>query len=200
MLKLVLPIASYIWGSVPFGFLIAYWVKGIDIRSFGSGNIGATNVFRVVGRKWGIIVFILDFLKGLIPPFVAAALIPDVSGRLIIIISLLSVCGHNWTLFLKFKGGKGVATSLGVMVSLSLFFQNLGFILLAALITWVITFLIFLYVSLASILAGFIFVLFSLLFSQELDVKIISSVFFIFITLRHKNNIRSLVGKKELRF
>jgi len=154
----------------------------------------------VVGKKWGVIVFILDFVKGFIPPFIAMKVVPEISGLLIVVVSLLSVCGHNWTLFLKFKGGKGVATSLGAIVSLSLFFPNLGLILIISLITWVGVFLIFRYVSLASILAGFVFLLFSLLISQELCVKIISAIFFIFIVLRHKTNIKSLINKRELRF
>jgi len=199
MLKLTLLILSYISGSIPFGFLIARWVKKIDIRNFGSGNIGATNVFRVVGRSWGVFVFTLDFLKGFLPLLIANSLLVQPSDYIFILIASLAVCGHNWTLFLKFKGGKGVATSLGAVTGLSLVFPNLGIVLILAVSSWIIVFLISKYVSLASILASFVFLILSL-FSQPFSVKIASFLLFLFIGIRHKTNIVRLIKKKEHQF
>ncbi len=112
-------LTAYLLGSIPFGFWIAKWVQGIDIREHGSKNIGATNVFRVVGKKWGILVFILDAAKGalgvLLPRiFHAELLVPQELG-----LAVTAILGHSFTCWLKFKGGKGVATSFGVFVALT---------------------------------------------------------------------------------
>ena len=154
MLNLILPAASYILGSIPFGFLIVYGVKKVDIRKFGSGNIGATNVVRVVGKKWGILVFFLDFLKGFAAPAVSAYLLSRASDFVIVLSAVLVVCGHNWTCFLKFKGGKGVATSLGAVAALSFIFPAIWIALIVALVTWVVVFRIPKYVSVASLAAS----------------------------------------------
>lgn len=98
MAKLFLLVASYLLGSLPFGMIIAHLVKRQDIRQHGSGNIGATNVFRVVGKFWGIVVFILDFLKGMAAPLIARLVIPESESHIYIICALLAVCGHDWQL------------------------------------------------------------------------------------------------------
>ena len=200
MQKLILLTASYIIGSIPFGFLIAYWVKRFDIRKFGSGNIGATNVFRVVGRPWCILVFILDFFKGFIPPLSVKALIPDSPSYIFIFAAFLAVCGHNWTCFLKFKGGKGVATSVGAVCALSLIFPRLWLILGLTILLWIIIFLLFRYVSLASIFAAFSFFALCLFLSHSAEINIVAFVFFVFILLRHKKNIKKLFDRTEHRF
>lgn len=195
-------VLSYLIGSIPFGFLVAYFVKGIDIRKFGSGNIGATNVFRVVGRKWGIFVFILDFLKGFLPLFLVKSYLGGDSHIHIaaVLVTVFTVCGHNWTIFLRFKGGKGVATSLGAMTGLSLIFPKLWIVLVFSLCIWIIVFLLSRYVSLASILAAAAFLAFSFVFSLSKEVKILSFLLFIFILLRHKKNIKRLLNRRESRF
>ena len=114
-------LASYLLGSVPFGYLVAR-LKGMDIRRHGSGNIGATNVFRCVGKGWGLLTFACDTLKGfgaafLIPRVAAPFLPPDGLQALGIGCACLAVAGHNWPAFLRFKGGKGVATSAGVLLA-----------------------------------------------------------------------------------
>ncbi len=200
MLKLILFSFSYFLGAVPFGFLITRWVKGADIRECGSGNIGATNVFRVAGRQWGVLVFILDFLKGFFPAVILRAVLPQAGDNSIILAGLLAVCGHNWTPFLKFKGGKGVATSLGAVSSFSLIFPDLGLVLILTLMVWAGVFLIFRYVSLASISAGLTFFISSLLFSRNSGIKIIAGFLFMLILVRHKKNIQRLLRKKEHRF
>ncbi len=109
--------ASYVLGSIPFGFWLARWLKGVDIRTVGSGNIGATNVNRVCGPAVGRVVFALDFLKGLLPPVIGRVVLhldrPD--SRWIVLSALLAVLGHNYSVFLGFKGGKGISTSGGAL-------------------------------------------------------------------------------------
>ena len=112
-------IISYLVGSIPTAYLFARIFKGIDIRKHGSGNVGATNAIRVLGKTIGICVLIIDVLKG----FVVVLFLADrFSGYewFKIAVGFASVCGHNWPVFLRFKGGKGVATSLGVLLGLAL--------------------------------------------------------------------------------
>jgi glycerol-3-phosphate acyltransferase PlsY len=191
---------SYFLGSIPFGLLVTYLVKKSDIRGLGSGNIGATNVVRVVGKKWGILVFVLDFLKGFAPAFFAKFIFPGANNYVYLFIALLSVCGHIWPFFLKFKGGKGVATSIGALCGLGVIFPKLLLVLLLSLAVWLVFFYSFRYVSLASLLLGLSFVLFSIIFALPTEVKIFSVVICIFISARHIKNIKSLLARKEHRF
>jgi glycerol-3-phosphate acyltransferase PlsY len=156
MIILVLMVLAYVAGATPFGFL-AGKAKGIDIRKHGSGNIGATNVIRVLGKEIGLPVFALDVLKGLLPVLLAAWWVgrsPAFVGRPVqaqlaeVLTALAVVVGHTATFWLGFKGGKGVATSAGVMLGLA------PWVLLAAFLVWAATMAIWRYVSLGSILAG----------------------------------------------
>jgi glycerol-3-phosphate acyltransferase PlsY len=108
---------SYLLGSLPFGLWIAWRWKGVDIRTMGSGNIGSTNVGRVCGPVAGGLVFLLDVLKGLLPPLVLAAL--HFASPWQILAALLAILGHNYSVFLGFKGGKGIATSLGALLGIA---------------------------------------------------------------------------------
>ena len=147
-------ICAYLLGAVPFGFLIAK-MKGVDIRTVGSGNIGATNVFRSVSKPLGILTFALDMFKGfcgvqIIPLVLARAAGAEVDGgmALAVFCGAMTVAGHNWTCFLGFKGGKGIATSAGMLLGLS----PLGVGI--ALLVWIVTFVTSRYVSVASIAAA----------------------------------------------
>ena len=146
-------ICAYLLGAVPFGFLIAR-MRGVDIRTVGSGNIGATNVFRSVSKPLGILTFALDVLKGFcgvwfIPPVLAQWLGGSYYGMVLpLYCGVMAVAGHNWTCFLGFRGGKGIATSAGVLIGLS----PIGIAI--ALGIWVITFITTRYVSVASIVAA----------------------------------------------
>ncbi len=148
-------LAAYLLGAVPFGFLMAK-ARGKDIRTLGSGNIGATNVFRTVSKPLGILTFILDFCKGfcgvkLVPLLTAHALSGTKPGmELALFCGVMTVVGHNWTCFLKFKGGKGIATSAGMLMGLSP--AGVGI----ALAVWLALFLTSRYVSLASIGAAIV--------------------------------------------
>ncbi len=163
------PIIAFLLGSIPFGLIIAK-LKGIDIRAHGSGNIGATNVLRIVGKKYGITCLILDALKGYLPVLLAINLI-QIEGRMItphlefldgvalrlpaaeqfkgqlvhVLTALLAILGHNYSPWVGFKGGKGIATSAGVLLGLMPF----AVVLLIA--VWLLFFLTTRYVSLASI-------------------------------------------------
>ncbi len=116
-----LPLISYLLGSVPVGYLIVRAVRGIDVRTIGSGNIGATNVTRALGPKWGFVAFALDFSKGLLPPIALAPLarsqlVPQQSELLLALVyGTCAVAGHLWPVYLRFNGGKGVATSAGML-------------------------------------------------------------------------------------
>jgi acyl phosphate:glycerol-3-phosphate acyltransferase len=123
MSPILILVGSYLAGSLPFGFILARVVKGIDIRQQGSGNIGATNVTRVVGTKWGAVCFVLDALKGalpvwLLPPLTLAANDPT-RTHWTIAAGLMTILGHMFPCWLRFRGGKGVATALGVVVILA---------------------------------------------------------------------------------
>lgn len=155
MLVLLVVIVSYLLGSIPFGYLVAKAVRGIDIREHGSKNIGATNVGRVMGLKWFFVVFVLDFLKAAIPVSLLAygylpGLIPDgwLQSAVAALAGLAILIGNMFPVYLQFRGGKGAATGTGVMLPLA------PIPLLVALGVFLITFLVTRYVSLGSILAA----------------------------------------------
>jgi glycerol-3-phosphate acyltransferase PlsY len=200
MLRLTLLIISYILGSIPFGFIVVYCRKKTDIRKLGSGNIGATNVTRILGKQWGILVFGLDFLKGALAPLLSARLAPDAGSLIIVLSAICVVCGHNWPVFLKFKGGKGVSTSLGAMAGICVAFPEALAVLVISLAAWIGIFLIFRIVSLASILSAFCFLIFSFVFSLPFEFRILALVLCVLIVIRHKSNIKNLMNKKESRF
>src|SRR5215204_553842 len=131
---------AYLVGAVPFGYLVAR-ARGVDIFAAGSGNIGATNVGRVLGRKLGVLVFVLDFLKGAVPALVVSQLFGTTAG---VVAGLAAFLGHVFPIYLRFRGGKGVATGFGVVVVL------LPWPTLVAAIVWVTTLAATRYVSLAS--------------------------------------------------
>ena len=148
LLWLLCGVCAYLLGAVPFGFLIAK-AKGVDIRTIGSGNIGATNVFRSVSKTLGIITFALDTLKGLCGVLLIPLLAQGTGGMALpVFCGAMTVAGHNWTCFLGFKGGKGIATSAGMLLGLS----PLGVAI--ALGAWVVMFVMTRYVSVASIAAA----------------------------------------------
>ena len=152
----LLIVVAYVLGSIPFGLIVAK-SKGVDPRTSGSGNIGATNVARVLGgKRWFFLVFFLDMLKALIPMLIASALLRDVPKTpaiyaLWICAGVAAVIGHMFSMFLKFKGGKGVATSAGVVLGLWPYYTIPGGL---AIVTFIVAFYLSRYVSLGSILAA----------------------------------------------
>jgi len=200
MQSLILLLASYILGSFPSGYLVGRLVKGIDIRKEGSGSTGATNVNRLLGKKWAIVVFVLDFLKGFAAPSALKFFAPHLPAVIIVLAAIAPVCGHNWSIFLGFKGGKGVATSLGGVAGLSLVVPGLWIVLLAAVITWLVVFYISRYVSVASLAAGAVFTATACLLYLPKEIKIFSLVLYAFIVLRHLPNIKRLLTNSEYKF
>ncbi|HET6146011.1 MAG TPA: glycerol-3-phosphate 1-O-acyltransferase PlsY [Polyangia bacterium] len=114
----ILCAASYLVGSIPTGLLVAR-ARGVDLRSVGSGNIGATNVARALGRGWAIAVLVGDALKGFLPVFIGRHFLPQLSPEVVALAGLAAIVGHMFTIFLRGRGGKGVATSLGVALAIS---------------------------------------------------------------------------------
>src|SRR5215831_11441665 len=151
---IVVIVGSYLLGSIPFGYLIGR-VGGVDVRRTGSGNVGATNVVRVIGKRYGYPVFVLDFFKGFgaveISMMLAKGPPPSNSPELFgIIAAVSSVVGHCYTPWLKFKGGKGVATSAGAVFALTTLGGLIG------LATWIVIFWLTRYVSVASVTAALV--------------------------------------------
>lgn len=197
-------IASYLIGSIPTAYIFVRLIKGVDVRKVGSGNVGATNASRILGKKLGILVLLLDVLKGFAVVFFlgdALSLKTDLipADALRVILGFIAICGHNWTIFLNFKGGKGVATTLGVLAALAFKIPGLNIALGLIIISWLIIFIISRIVSLASVIAAFLFPIFVLIFNHSVFMSLAAIVLAVFIILRHKSNIQRLLQGKESR-
>ena len=190
---------AYLIGSIPTAYIFGRMLKDLDIREHGSGNMGATNAFRVLGRGPGTLVLILDIIKGIIPVTLVANAFGLEDALSLVIIAVATVAGHNWTVFLGFKGGKGMATSLGVLIGLAIQFQVLRIILLLVTLIWLVLFLIFGFVSLASIAAAVVFPVLMVAFLEPFPLIIMSIVLCIFIVFRHSSNIKRLAKGQENR-
>jgi acyl-phosphate glycerol 3-phosphate acyltransferase len=200
-------LAAYLVGAVPFGFLVAR-ARGVDILRQGSGNIGATNVGRVLGKPFGILVFVLDFLKGAVPTFVAFLLAIEhadefgpwlVHDGLAVLAGLATFVGHVFPIYLHFKGGKGVATGAGVVAVLVPYSA-----LIAALITWLSVVFISRYVSLASLCAAVILCFTQVTSPGALAPEQRTLTIFLFVVaalvfVRHRSNIVRLAQGRENR-
>ena len=147
LLLSLLILASYLLGAIPNGLLIAR-LKGVDLQKVGSGNIGATNVFRCVGKGWGVLAFVLDAVKGFVPAFFFPRLLESAPPWLGLACGVAAVAGHNWPVWLKFKGGKGVSTSAGMLLGIAPAAVGIGFAVFA------LTVALTRFVSLGSILAA----------------------------------------------
>lgn len=196
-------IISYLVGSIPTAYIFGRLLKGTDIRGFGSGNVGATNALRLLGKGWGVTVLVLDIGKGLLPvvflPGVFAAKSGISAETLAMLVGLGCICGHIWTVFLNFRGGKGVATTFGVLIGLSIMIAGLKIVLGLAVAVWLLVFAFSRIISLASILAALSFPLLALLFRQPPALIGISSLLATFIVYRHKSNIQRILSGNESR-
>ena len=187
---------AYLLGAMPTAYLLGKWKKGIDIRDHGSGNVGATNAFRVMGKLPGIVVLGVDIGKGVLSVTVLSALIQPISPLqldwLTAILGTLAIAGHIWTPFLKFQGGKGVATSLGVFLCLD------PYSTLAATASWVITLFLFRYVSVSSMVGAIVLPLVMAFWMRPFPWILGSSLVCLAICYKHKPNIqRLLVGSEK---
>ncbi|MHC4456820.1 MAG: glycerol-3-phosphate 1-O-acyltransferase PlsY [Planctomycetota bacterium] len=205
-------IAAYLLGSIPFGLLIAK-AHGKDLRSIGSGNIGATNVSRALGRKWGYFCFLLDVLKGLLPTLATMSLTRPLSTQsyaetiillwLWLAVGSAAILGHIFPIYLKFKGGKGVATSFGVALGLWPYYTIAAAIAFAI---WLVVVLATRYVSLASIAASLAFpivLILAILLSPTWNLANLwplltaATAIPIMVILRHRENIKRLLAGTE---
>lgn len=191
ILFFILFILAYLVGSIPNALWIGKMFKNIDVRDFGSGNVGATNATRVLGWKLGVMVLLFDAFKGMI--FIIIARKFGLSDIYVVLIGLAAILGHSYSIYLKFKGGKAVATSLGVMLVL----------IPKVIIILVIVFLLIVifsgYVSLASIsVAGLLPILTYIMYNNI--IALLSLVVGILVIWRHKSNIKNLLEGKEDKF
>ncbi|HHX50230.1 MAG TPA: glycerol-3-phosphate 1-O-acyltransferase PlsY [Clostridia bacterium] len=191
-MKLVFPvILGYVLGSVPIGFLVAHYWGHIDIRHYGSGNIGTTNVFRTLGFYPGSIVLIGDIGKGVIAVLLGKWLGGEQAALLA---GLAAILGHSWSIFLSFKGGRGVATGAGVFLALTP-----KVILIAALI-WILVIAITGYVSLGSIIAAGSLPILMLIFRESSILLFFACIAVFFVIYRHRPNIKRLLEGTEHKF
>ncbi len=182
---------SYLVGSVPTGYLIARHLKGIDIRSHGSGNIGATNVWRTLGPGWGLVSLVGDTGKGIVAVLLGRAVgVPGVE----LLTAAAALTGHGWSVFLRFQGGKIIATSLGVLIMLP------PVALAVATSVWIVVFALTRYVSLGSIVAASSVPLAFALGGVGWD-HVLFGLFLALVALyKHRANIDRLLNGKESRF
>lgn len=206
-MTILLPIIAYLVGSIPFGYIIVRVAKGLDIREHGSKNVGATNVWRVAGRPFGIAAFILDMLKGLLPVAIVCNMTGGIfqgseSGLLISKSSLAMICGiaailgHIFPIYLRFKGGKAAATGCGVFLVLA------PKALIIAVIVWVLTIFISKFVSMGTILASIALAVAVIIisadpFGNEICLSIFSVIMSVTIIILHRSNIGRIINGTE---
>ena len=188
----ILLLCAYCIGSIPTGLLLAKAFGGVDIRTKGSGNIGATNVYRTLGRKIGLLTLVGDCLKGLLPVLAAKALQLPVAW--IALIGIAAFLGHIFPIFLRFKGGKGVATALGVFLATS------PLAVLGALVVFIVVLVSRKYVSLASISAAAVMPVLTTLIYRDATIVAMSLVISVIVILKHHENIARLRNGTESKF
>ena len=193
--KIILSVVAYLLGAIPFGLLVAK-SRGINIREHGSGNIGATNVFRVVGKGWGVFTFVLDALKGFIPAFFFPMFIalenrPEWIG---VVFGIVAILGHSFPVYVGFKGGKGVATSAGMLLGVAPAAVGIGFL------CWIICIFASRIVSLSSILAAVAVGTSAWFLELHMVIRIALTVLGVLVIWLHRANIKRLMNGTENRF
>ena len=182
---IITALVSYLFGSIPFGYLFTKILLKKDIRNVGSGNIGATNVLRTGSKSLGYLTLILDIAKAVVPVIYIKFNYPD----LVYISALCAFLGHLFPIWLKFKGGKGVATFVGILISINIYYA------LVFGIVWTITFLISRYSSLSSLFASISIPIYLLIINQSNMIFFI--IMFVLIFYTHRENIKRLINKEE---
>ncbi len=191
MIKVIcLLIFSYLIGSIPNAFWIGKVFKNIDIRQKGSGNVGATNAARVLGYKYGFMTLVLDVLKGAIPTYIGYKM----GANLEIYAAICAIIGHSYSIFLKFKGGKAVATTVGIFLIIS------PYSILALLVVFFAIVFLTGYVSIASMVSALCLAVAVYLFKGTTPEIIFSIIIGLFVIYKHKSNIKNLINKKEAKF
>lgn len=180
---------SYLLGSIPNGLILGKAIWGVDLRQHGSKNIGATNAWRTIGKAGGISIFVLDFLKGAISAYLGLHLGgSELAG---VLCGILAIAGHSWSVFLSFKGGKGVATGLGVIAAL------MPTVTLIVFAVWFAIVYFTGYVSLGSIIGAALVPILTLFFGLHTEFLILGLIAAVFIIYRHKSNIERLLKGTE---
>ncbi|WP_072913887.1 glycerol-3-phosphate 1-O-acyltransferase PlsY [Desulforamulus aeronauticus] len=190
-MNVLIIVSGYLIGSIPFGFLLARFWKGIDIRKHGSGNIGATNVWRTLGKGPGIVVLLLDALKGVTAVMLAKQL--GTNDLVVLGAALAVMAGHSFPLWLGFKGGKIIATGAGAVLAIT------PVPLLLALLVWATTVALSRYVSLGSILAAISLPIWVALFDRQPSILVFSLLAAGFAVWKHASNIKRLLNGTEFR-
>lgn len=192
MITAALLVGSYILGSIPFGLLIVKAWCGVDIREHGSGNIGATNVWRIAGKVPAVVVFLADVMKGFVPVVVCRSLMPQ--GEWIpVLAGLLALTGHTSSVFLKFKGGKGVATGLGIFIAINPLVAFTGFGL------WGVFLALTRYVSLASVIGAASIPIFLFIQNAPVPHKLLALFAAGYVIIKHRSNMVRLARGTEPR-
>ena len=182
-------LTAYLLGSIPNGLIFGRLIWHKDLRRYGSGNLGATNAWRVIGKPAGMLIFALDFLKGTLSVIIAQLAVG--TPWAMVIAGLLAILGHSRSIFLKFSGGRGVATGLGVIAVLMPSVTSIVFLV------WLAIVLATRYVSLGSIVASILVPILALAFGYEREFVIFGVIAAAFITIRHKENISRLLNGRE---
>ena len=188
--SILFTLGAFLLGSIPFGRLIGQWVTGIDITQRGSGNIGATNVARVIGVKWGILTLLLDGFKGFFPLFLFPLLFQK-SELILALTGLSALLGHQYSVYLRFRGGKGFATALGVYLALS------PAACLASLLVFVITVSGWRYISVGSMVSSCIMPLMLLVLGESSVLITLTLIMAVMICVNHRDNLCRLAQGQE---
>lgn len=191
---LLTAIVAYFIGSIPTGYLFGR-ARGVDIRTTGSGNIGATNVFRTLGKTAGVAVLLIDAVKGFFPTkFLLFGAIPETHEYHAMVAGLFAILGHNYTCWLEFKGGKGIATSAGVLIAL------VPYGLLVTLAVWLVVFALSRYVSLASVVAAVVLPFAVWAVGRSTTMIWLCTMLSALAIYKHRTNIQRLLAGTEHRF
>ena len=198
MITVLLILIAYVLGSIPNALWVGKTFKNIDVREHGSKNTGSTNAARVLGPKLGIFTLILDILKGALPTYLGIVLGADLLTRMtgidkldIIVIGMAAILGHTFSLFLKFKGGKAVATTLGVFLVL------VPYAILILLVVFFVIFGLTKYVSLASVISAVALPIAVYFTTRHIPLTILGIIIGLLVIIRHKENIKRLINGTE---
>ena len=198
MITVLLILIAYVLGSIPNALWVGKTFKNIDVREHGSKNTGSTNAARVLGAKLGIFTLILDILKGALPTYLGIVLGANLLTRItgidkldIIVIGMAAILGHTFSLFLKFNGGKAVATTLGVFLVL------VPYAILILLVVFFVIFGLTKYVSLASIVSAVALPITVYLTTRHIPLTILGIIIGLLVIIRHKENIKRLINGTE---
>ena len=182
-------VASYLLGAIPNGLIFGRLIWNVDLRKVGSGNIGATNAWRSIGKTAGLLIFLLDFLKGALAVVLARFVIGSETAE--VVCAIAAIVGHSASIFMKMKGGKGVATGLGV---LTMMMPQVSAI---AVLTWLAIVKATRYVSLASIISVLVVVISAYIMNFSNEYVIFGLAASVLITVRHISNVKRLIAGKE---